>query len=106
MTEFLESISLLPVVLTLGAYLLGLWCRKKWNHPLVNPLLIAVVLFTGRRASLLAGTRLAWAVDTSDLDPDTTYALPLPVAEEMETDEAAATDETVEEPQEEGTENA
>lgn len=69
-------------------------------------LLIAVVLFTGRRASALAGTRLAWAVDTSDLDPDTTYALPLPIAEETETDEAAETEETVEEPQEEGTENA
>lgn len=47
MTEFLESISLLPVVLTLGAYQLGLWCRKKWNHPIVNPLLIAVVLIIG-----------------------------------------------------------
>lgn len=47
MTEFLEGISLLPVVLSLGAYQLGLWCRKKWNHPLVNPLLIAVVLIIG-----------------------------------------------------------
>ena len=47
MTEFLESISLLPVALTLGAYLFGTWCRKKWNHPLVNPLLIAVVLIIG-----------------------------------------------------------
>lgn len=47
MTEFLESISLLPMVLTLGAYQIGLWCRKKWNHPLVNPLLIAVVLVIG-----------------------------------------------------------
>lgn len=47
MTEFLESISLMPVVLTLGAYQLGLWCRKKWNNPLVNPLLIAVALIIG-----------------------------------------------------------
>ena len=44
MTEFLSDISLLPVVLTLAAYQLGLWCRKKWNNPIVNPLLIAVVL--------------------------------------------------------------
>lgn len=44
MAEFLESISLLPMVLTLAAYQVGLWLRKKWNHPLVNPLLIAVVL--------------------------------------------------------------
>lgn len=47
MTEFLQSITLLPVVLTLGTYLFGLWCRKKWNHPLVNPLLIAVILIIG-----------------------------------------------------------
>lgn len=47
MAEYLQSITLLPVVLTLGAYLLGLWCRKKWDHPLVNPLLIAVVLIMG-----------------------------------------------------------
>lgn len=44
MAEFLEHISLLPVVLTLGAYQAGLWCRKKWNNPIVNPLLIAVIL--------------------------------------------------------------
>lgn len=47
MADFLESISLLPMALTLGAYLIGLWCRKKWNHPLVNPLLIAVILIIG-----------------------------------------------------------
>lgn len=47
MAEFLESITLLPVVLTLGGYMIGLWCRKKWNHPLVNPLLIAVILIIG-----------------------------------------------------------
>lgn len=47
MTDYLESISLLPMVLTLGAYQIGLWCRKKWNHPIVNPLLIAVVLIIG-----------------------------------------------------------
>ena len=47
MVEFLQSISLLPIVLTLGAYQVGLWCRKKWNNPIVNPLLIAVVLIIG-----------------------------------------------------------
>lgn len=45
--EFLEGLSLLPLALTLGAYLFGLWCRKKWNNPIVNPLLIAVVLIIG-----------------------------------------------------------
>lgn len=47
MAEFLEGISLLPVLLTLGAYQFGLWCRKKWNNPIINPLLIAVVLIIG-----------------------------------------------------------
>ena len=47
MPEFLESISLFPIVLTLGAYQLGLWLRKKWNNPLCNPLLIAVILVIG-----------------------------------------------------------
>ena len=47
MAEFLESISLLPMVLTLFCYQIGLWLRKKWNHPIVNPLLIAVILIIG-----------------------------------------------------------
>lgn len=47
MTEFFESVSLFPIVLTLGAYQVGLWLRKKWNHPLCNPLLIAVILVIG-----------------------------------------------------------
>lgn len=47
MAEFLGSISLFPLVLTLGAYQLGLWLRKKWNNPLCNPLLIATVLVIG-----------------------------------------------------------
>lgn len=47
MAEFLQGISLLPIALTLGAYQVGLWCRKKWNHPIVNPLLIAVILIIG-----------------------------------------------------------
>ncbi len=47
MAEFLSNISLFPLVLTLGAYQVGLWLRKKWNHPLCNPLLIAIVLVIG-----------------------------------------------------------
>lgn len=44
MTELLGSISLFPLVLTVGAYQVGLWCRKKWDHPVCNPILIAVIL--------------------------------------------------------------
>ena len=56
MAEFLESISLFPLVLTLGAYQVGLWLRKKWNTPLCNPLLIAVILVIG--VLLLTGVSL------------------------------------------------
>ena len=49
-----ESIALLPLVLTFGAYQLGLWCRKKWDSPLCNPILIAVILVAG--FLLLTGT--------------------------------------------------
>lgn len=44
MTDLLRSLSLFPVVLTLGAYQVGLWCQKKWKWPIFNPILVAVVL--------------------------------------------------------------
>lgn len=44
MTDFLQSISLFPILLTLATYQFGLWCQKKARHPLCNPLLIATVL--------------------------------------------------------------
>lgn len=44
MADFLQSIPLFPVVLTIAAFQIGLWCQKKWKHPLCNPLLIAVIL--------------------------------------------------------------
>ena len=47
MAEFFENIALFPIVLTLGAYQVGLWCRKKWKSPLCSPLLIAVILVIG-----------------------------------------------------------
>lgn len=47
MTEILSGLSLFPLVLTVGAYQVGLWCRKKWDHPLCNPILIAVLLVIG-----------------------------------------------------------
>lgn len=43
-TELLSGISLFPLVLTIGSYQIGLWLRKKWNHPVCNPILIAVIL--------------------------------------------------------------
>ena len=47
MAELLADLSLFPLILTVGAYQIGLWCRKKWNHPICNPILIAVVLVIG-----------------------------------------------------------
>ncbi len=47
MAEFLEQIPLFSVVLTLGAYQVGLWLRKKWDNPLCNPILVALVLVIG-----------------------------------------------------------
>ncbi len=47
MMEFLSNVALFPVVLTLGAYQVGLWCHKKWKNPLTNAILIAVVLVVG-----------------------------------------------------------
>ncbi len=37
-------LELFPLILTLGAYQLGLWCQKKWKSPLCNPILIAILL--------------------------------------------------------------
>ena len=42
--ELLSGVSLFPLVLTIGSYQIGLWLRKKWNHPVCNPILIAVIL--------------------------------------------------------------
>jgi predicted murein hydrolase (TIGR00659 family) len=44
MTEFLGDLSLFPLVLTMGAFQIGLWCQKKWHSPVFNPILIAVIL--------------------------------------------------------------
>lgn len=44
MTEFLESIALFPLIVTLGSYQVGLWCHKKVKSAICNPLLIATIL--------------------------------------------------------------
>ncbi len=36
-----------PVVLTLGAFQIGLWCQKKAKTPICNPVLIATLLIIG-----------------------------------------------------------
>ena len=44
MNEFLSQLPLFSLVLTIGAYQIGLLCQKKWKTPLCNPLLIGVAL--------------------------------------------------------------
>lgn len=43
MTELL-SIGIVPVLLTLLAYQIGLYCQKKLKNPIFNPILIGVIL--------------------------------------------------------------
>lgn len=35
------------IVLTLGAFQIGLWCQKKWKSPIFNPVLISTALVIG-----------------------------------------------------------
>ncbi len=44
MADFLQGLPLFSVTLTIGAYMIGLWCQKKWKSPIANPILIGVVL--------------------------------------------------------------
>ena len=47
MTGFLQSITLFPLLLSLGTYQIGLWCQKKTKLAICNPLLIATILSIG-----------------------------------------------------------
>lgn len=47
MAEFLANLSWFPLVLTIAAFQVGLWCQKKVKSPLCNPILIAVILVVG-----------------------------------------------------------
>ena len=66
MAEFFAEISLLPLVLTLGSYQIGLWCQRKTRSALCNPLLIAALLSIG--VLLLTGTSAqVYAAGTSGI---------------------------------------
>lgn len=47
MTDFLSSLSLFCLALTLGAFAVALWLQKKTRSPLCNPILIGAVLIMG-----------------------------------------------------------
>ena len=44
MPETILNLSLFPLIITIGAYMLGLWLKSKFKHPLCNPFFIAIIL--------------------------------------------------------------
>ena len=47
MLEYLLSLSLLPMALTIGAFMLGAWVQKKTKCVAFNPIIVAVILIVG-----------------------------------------------------------
>ena len=47
MTDFLTGLPLFSLVLTIGAFQIGLWCQKKTRSALCNPILIGAILVIG-----------------------------------------------------------
>lgn len=87
MAEFLESISLFPIVLTLGTYQLGLWCQKKVKHTLCNPLLIATILSIAV-ISVLGFDPQVYQAGTAGISwllTPTTVCLAVPLYEQLKT---------------------
>lgn len=44
MSDFLTQSVFFGSFISLFFYVIGLWCKSKWQHPLANPLLIAIIL--------------------------------------------------------------
>ena len=44
MLETIITLPLFPLVLTIAAFMIGLWLQSKLRHPLCNPFVIAVIL--------------------------------------------------------------
>lgn len=44
MSDFLTQSVFFGSFISLFFYVIGLWCKSKWSHPLANPLLIAIIL--------------------------------------------------------------
>ena len=85
MAEFLQNISLFPLLLTLGSYQIGLWCQRKTRSALCNPLLIAALLSIG--VLLLTGTSpQIYAAGTSGISwllTPATVCLAVPLYEQL-----------------------
>lgn len=85
MVEFLSGLSLFPLVLTIGAYQIGLWCRKRWDNPICNPILIAVLLVIGvlLLTGLPAETYQSGTVSIQWMLTPATVCLALPLYEQL-----------------------
>ncbi len=85
MPEMIFNLSLFPLMVTIGAFMIGLWLKKKIKHPLCNPFFIGVIL-TGAflvfskmpMSTYLAGTeKMTWLITPA------TVALALPLYEQL-----------------------
>lgn len=87
MVEYLLSLSLLPMALTIGAFMLGAWVQKKTKCVAFNPIIVAVILIVGFMlitrypvASYQAGTKpISWFITPA------TVCLALPLYEQLKT---------------------
>ena len=87
MLEYLLSLSLLPMALTIGAFMLGAWVQKKTKCVAFNPIIVAVILIVGFLlltkypiSDYQAGTKpITWFITPS------TVCLALPLYEQLKT---------------------
>lgn len=86
MIDFLGQSGYFSVVLSLCAYGIGLWLKKKTKHPLCNPLLVAVFLVIGVLiwANIPYETYLQGGKNLSYLLTPATVALAIPLYRQME----------------------
>ena len=86
MADLLRNFSLFPLLLTLGSYQIGLWCRKKTGSAVCNPLLIGVLISIG--VLLLIGMEpqvyIAGNEGISWLLTPATVCLAVPLYEQMQ----------------------
>ena len=85
MAEFLQNLSLFPILLTIGSYQIGLWCRKKTGSALCNPLLIGVLISIGvlLLIGMEPGVYIAGNDGISWLLTPATVCLAVPLYEQM-----------------------
>lgn len=85
MLETLFNLSLFPLVITIGAFMIGLWLKNKIKHPLCNPFVIAVILVGAFLvlSKMPMGTYIAGTEKMTWLITPATVALALPLYEQL-----------------------